>query len=222
MNTCNHPIMLVLLLTPFKKSFSAENGHLITMAIRESSVLGISAREGRIRAQTGKGCPKVPPWEGPRAPPRAEMAFASVPKPKKAVAPCDSVSHPQHESVQLPGLWFCWEWALVGCPAAARARWGPGQGRRGHGSRSSGEKPLFQPRHRAQISPARATLLRISSCSRGTGNGGDAPLVSRLFLFGLGSLPAHNRSLIASFSPVNLGVYQPEPCLYQISALLGR
>lgn len=46
MNTCNHPIMSVPLLTPFKKSFSVENGHLITMAIRENSVLGISAREG--------------------------------------------------------------------------------------------------------------------------------------------------------------------------------
>lgn len=64
------------------------------------------------------------------------MAFASVPKPKKAVAQCGSMSHPQHESLLLPGLSFHWEWALAGSSAADRAQWEPG---RGHCSHPSGE-----------------------------------------------------------------------------------
>lgn len=54
------------------------------------------------------------------------MAFASVPRPEKAVPQCDFMSHPQHESL-LPGLSFCWEWALAGSSVADRAGWEPEQ-----------------------------------------------------------------------------------------------
>lgn len=58
MNTCNHPVTLAMLLTPFKKSFSVQNGHLITMTIRKAQFWASLLERAEPVPRLGKAVPR--------------------------------------------------------------------------------------------------------------------------------------------------------------------
>lgn len=198
MNICNHPLSCwPSYLHPLQIIFCG-NAHLITVAIGKAQLWASLLDRAESVPRVGKAVPGHYTGKG-HEPfcPKGGDGLCLVPKPKKAVAQCDLMSHAQHESLLLPGLWFWWEWAVqqagqsqgtLQCPLSADT------------------SVLRLQAGSALPEPVCAASPQLSG---GAAVGGATPVVSRLFL--LGSLPAHNQSLITSFSPVNSGVYQSEP-----------